>query len=109
MTQEELIQYYNQQNQMAPQVKEEDPMADLFEVPQSTDNDMYIDDLLGNTEEESIDDLVDVDLQRDIMGGDGIADLTTVNRNDILVGRRASKPRPIIRPQVPPASLGGIR
>jgi len=56
-------------------VEKEDDLADLFEVPQEEDNDIYTDDLLELDEPE------------------GVEDLLTVSREDIMNGTR-SKPKP---------------
>lgn len=62
--------------QLYPQPEEkEDDLSDLFEVPQEEDNDIYTDDLLELDEEE------------------GVEDLLTVSREDIVNGTRKSKPK----------------
>lgn len=79
--------------------KPADDMADLFEVPQDEDNDMYTDDLF------EVDDA-------DIMGGDNLTDLTAVQNEDIMGNRPKPKPkyRRVYRPAfVPPPTVGGIQ
>jgi len=80
-----------QQLYQQPEEKE-DELADLFEVPQEEDNDIYTDDLLELDEEE------------------GVEDLLTVSREDIMNGTR-SKPKPKLvrttRPYYP--ELTGLR
>lgn len=75
--------------------QEGDDMSDLFEVPEETDNDMEVDDLVEPPDEESMDDLVSVS-NEDIMG---------------------EAPKPKVKSQqfrrtnrryVPPPSLGGM-
>lgn len=46
----------------------EEALADMFEVPQPDDNDMRVDHLVELDEEENLDDLVDVDFDKDIIG-----------------------------------------
>ena len=77
-------------------------MADLFEVPQSEDNDMYIDDLFEVPDEE-------LDMDDDL--DDDLSDLTSVSAEDVM-GR---KPKPRMKfartgkPYIPPVSMGGTR
>jgi hypothetical protein len=84
-----------------------DDLADLFAPPKATDPEMQTDDL------------VSVDLDRDVMGGD-LSDLTRVTDEDVMGKPFAPKPRkPHIKPNrrvvrtarrynVPP-SVGGIQ
>jgi len=74
---------------------EGDDMADLFEVPEETDNDMAVDDLVEPPDEESMDDLVSVS-NEDIMGA---APKPKVKSQQF---RRTN------RRYVPPPSLGGM-
>lgn len=81
--------------------KRKNKLADLFEVPQAEDNDIYADDLTEITDE-------------DIMGGDNdMSDLTNVSRDDIMgispEKRRARRFKRTNRPYQPPNSLRGIR
>lgn len=61
-----------------PESEPVDELADLFEVPQPEDNDIYTDDLLELDEEE------------------GVGDLLTVSREDIINGGQA-KPKPKVK------------
>ena len=77
----------------APVVESGDDMADLFEVPQPTDNDIACDDLLELDEEE------------------GVEDLLTVSHEDIVNGNDKPKPKPqLVRTNKPyPPMLTGMR
>jgi len=85
------VQFYPP-SQFQP-VEAEDGLADLFEVPQPEDNDINCDDLLELDEEE------------------GVEDLLTVSREDILYGADKPKPKPQFirtsRPYYP--GLTGLR
>ncbi len=75
-------------------------MSDLFAVPESEDNDMYIDDLFETDDEE-------IDMDEDL------SDLTSVTREDIMGA--PPKPKPPVRyvrttkKYIPPTSVGGLR
>lgn len=75
--------------------EEPDELADLFEVPQSEDNDM------------ATDHLVDIDEEEDL------SDLTTVTNEDIMgsppiVRKRKASPRKVALRHPPPTTLGGV-
>lgn len=82
-----------------------DTLKDLFEVPQPGDNDIVTDHL------------VDLDIERDVMGGD-LGDLTNVSKEDII-GRPLAQKRKVRIVQArrrpsgvflpPPPSMGGMR
>lgn len=83
----------------APKPKPKNDMSDLFEVPQPEDNDIYSEDL------------VSLDVDTDVMGGD-LSSLTAVSNEDII--GRPPKPRYKIRRtgarrESPPVSFGGMR
>ena len=74
----------------APVVEGEGELDDLFEVPQPTDNDIACDDLLELDSEE------------------GVEDLLTVSREDIVNGSDKPKPKvKTIKPFIP--RLTGLR
>ena len=89
-------------NEVPEPFKKRDSMADLFEVPQPEDNDMYVDDLVATPEEDDISDLVDVS-NEDIMGE---PPPLNKEREYKMPSRRV---RRTSRPYNPPTSLGGMR
>lgn len=95
------LQITQQAPEEMPIQRKKNKLADLFEVPQAEDNDIYADDLTEITDE-------------DIMGGDNdMSDLTNVSRDDIMgispEKRRARRFKRTNRPYQPPNSLRGIR
>ena len=75
----------------------EDPLADIFEVPQPEDNDMYTDDLLSLGSEEEVDDLLEV------------GDLLEVKQEDIMGKAPAPRFQRTRRPFLPTRGLRGIQ
>ena len=78
------------------EAKHEDELADLFEVPEADDHDIYSDDLVETDEAEDL------------------SDLTSVSREDVMGSRPKPKYRVIRRPRtsrrfVPPTTLGGMQ
>lgn len=70
-----------------------DELADLFEVPQEEDNDMYTDDLFELDDEEDL------------------SDLTRVTREDVMGKPRKARPPKYLqirRPYYPPTSIGRV-
>ena len=74
-----------------PVKKPKNDMADLFEVPQPEDNDIYVDDLLEIPEEGSY------------------SDLTDVSKEDIIGKPRAKRYKRTNKRYVQPSSLGGMQ
>lgn len=85
--------------------KPKNPNADLFEIPQPEDNDIYSDDLIDVEDE-------------DVFGGNpDMSDLTNVSNEDLMGEPKSSnkekvyryhRPRRIVQPS-PPTSFGGMR
>jgi hypothetical protein len=95
----EIIEEVAPESEPVAEVAEhEDELADLFEVPQPDDHDIYSDDLVETDEAEDL------------------SDLTSVSREDVMGSRPKSKAkyRIVRRPRtarrfVPPTTLGGMQ
>jgi hypothetical protein len=83
---------------LIPKPAPKNELADLFQVPQAEDNDMYVDDLFAVPEEE-------LDME------DDLSDLTQVSREDVM----GKPPKPRLRytrtkkPYAGPTTMGSIQ